>query len=1006
MIWVAKGLINHHQPPFFLCPFHNSTSPGGLIPLPTSNPRASLYLSQFLAPSPALSPQQVGFFQFLLLNLAVNGATAIFCSNFVIFFPKKFRTVIMDIISSPVTAKDREEKPNFLVEITNTEKQLLSLIHAKGLLRSDVQDLYCKICSSYERVILNDYGLVELQDIEFSLWKLHYRHINEFRKRIKKTSIDSDSAMHTMSQSDDHVEGFKSFLLKAAEFYKTLITKIRSHYGLPEESLMNGRSGISTEPKKLQKWQFLCHRFLVCLGDLARYRELCGKSVKSSNWSAAASYYLEATMIWPDGGNPQNQLAVLATYVGDDFLALYHCIRSLAVKDPFPDAWNNLILLFDRNRSCSLPSLSSEDQFDFLKPSERSYGRTTAIPEHDSSNMWSLIIRTLSFFFIKSSLEHFPSSFASTMKELDSVLTLYDTKLKAMSESYQLLDSSRTGPFRFLQVVAVLIFIFHNIINSREKEGREHPDLMQMALTATFIFMGRLVERCFKTNSVLSCPILPAVLVFVEWLTTVLDEAEAFGLDEKTRSAMSYFFAAFVDLLRLLKVKSSISSSEKTALWEDYELRGFAPLTQIHGLLDFSWEHTNDFESGIGIRASRTIDAAMKIAKRANGSFKWIVYDSSAKTFYTTEENVISGRKETEKLESRKVHGKSVVVEEEEVILFKPLTRYNSAPLYTNGRDPGSPKGMEDQTVAADECLRRATSVLIAQSQAQGHPSDFHSDLSNFRHGKGFKQQEPPTQTSQPPFSEGTISAGPPSLNAWVLDKEKIRSGFRQELRPIEESVSESLNGISISETQESVTCSKSEATTNNYAPPLPSAPLLPEDAAWFSGGVSNRKSVRFIEKPELFYDTPQTSSYSDWPADSQLHYTPPMPGFTGKVPPFRGLSSSEWLRQYRQSRGIDPASGHTWPVNYYAPGSPRDFSGSPLFDQYGIPSVPNTMMYNEAPQLPPGFFHGYQRPMPYGCGAVNELRDDPRPLLQYLKEKEWLLQQDQTLNNHRYMGN
>lgn len=42
------------------------------------------------------------------------------------------------------------------------------------------------------------------------------------------------------------------------------------------------------------------------------------------------------------------QLAVLATYVGDEFLALYHCIRSLAVKEPFPDAQNNLILLLER----------------------------------------------------------------------------------------------------------------------------------------------------------------------------------------------------------------------------------------------------------------------------------------------------------------------------------------------------------------------------------------------------------------------------------------------------------------------------------------------------------------------------------------------------------------------------------------------------------------------------------------------------------------------------------
>lgn len=42
------------------------------------------------------------------------------------------------------------------------------------------------------------------------------------------------------------------------------------------------------------------------------------------------------------------QLAVLAMYIGDEFLALYHCIRSLAVQKPFPDAQDNLTLLFEK----------------------------------------------------------------------------------------------------------------------------------------------------------------------------------------------------------------------------------------------------------------------------------------------------------------------------------------------------------------------------------------------------------------------------------------------------------------------------------------------------------------------------------------------------------------------------------------------------------------------------------------------------------------------------------
>jgi hypothetical protein len=147
-------------------------------------------------------------------------------------------------------------------------------------------------------------------------------------------------------------------------------------------------------------------------------------------------------------------LAVLATYVGDEFLALYHCVRSLAVKEPFPDAWDNLILLFERvrldffphlwliifilntftptsifylgisygvmilqNRSSHLRSLHGEADFDFLKPFERSNVQSELQSSDDFSNcnmlkaehncsvetdLWSLFIRTMSFFFLKS----------------------------------------------------------------------------------------------------------------------------------------------------------------------------------------------------------------------------------------------------------------------------------------------------------------------------------------------------------------------------------------------------------------------------------------------------------------------------------------------------------------------------------------------------------------------------------------------------------------------------
>ncbi|KAI7999304.1 Protein SMG7L [Camellia lanceoleosa] len=103
----------------------------------------------------------------------------------------------------------------------------------KGLLQTEVQDLYLKVRSGYEKIILNNDEGVELQDIEFSLWKLHYKHIDEFRKRIRQTSANSESmnsstllnVANLQSSRDCHKERFKVFLSEATEFYQDLITK-------------------------------------------------------------------------------------------------------------------------------------------------------------------------------------------------------------------------------------------------------------------------------------------------------------------------------------------------------------------------------------------------------------------------------------------------------------------------------------------------------------------------------------------------------------------------------------------------------------------------------------------------------------------------------------------------------------------------------------------------------------------------------------------------------------
>ncbi|KAM7530660.1 hypothetical protein LguiB_034070 [Lonicera macranthoides] len=894
---------------------------------------------------------------------------------------------------APALLEDHKEKKIPFFEVVNVEKLWWALMLSKGLLNKDVQDLYRKARAGYENIILNDHDVVELQEVEYSLWKLHYKHIDEYRKRIRPTSANGTNMQNNI---DIHMEGFNSFLSEAIEFYKKLIIKIRKCCVLPKETFSKkGGGSNSVEIAKLHKFRYAHHRFLVCLGDLARYRELC-KKPDNRKWSVVATYYLEATMVCPESGNPQNQLALLATYVGDDFLALYHCVRSLAVKEPFPDAGDNLVLLFEKNRSSHLPSLSSEAHFDFTKPSERSCLWTNSQGNRNSLNilkmestelssgktdLWPLFVRMISFFFIESSLEDFPCTFASTMRELESLLALDDIKLKTSLESYEHMDSARRGPYRALQIVSTLIFIIHNLAENPESNNQKEK--IHLALNATFICMGRLLERC---NNLDSCRLLGAVLVFIEWLVVILDRAEKYGADEKVGSAILYFFGAFADLLNLLDLKDA--EVDNNAIWEDYELRGFVPISHSHNSLDFSThlEYVENYDSGNECRAHRLFLAAMKIVEKSQ---KWISYDKLREKFYAKEsKNIVDERAEASsslEVKDRYQHkcgpgkehendnpeesqaqpcakGESVTIEEEEVILFRPITRYNSAPIFA---DEMCGENSREQTAPSDECLRRASSLFDAQNRAR--PSN------------PFKQPEYPP-------------AGPPSLSAWVVNRESLNIGkgstrdfTKHELSPIQEIAPQSFTSLSISDSLNgSGHISGPTHDSSSYVAPVPSAPLLPEDAVWFRGNSPN-----FKEADGILGASPLGGYPHRLANPGPLDYSPGLPGFIDGYLPFSGMSSSEWLYNYQNSHNLERGGNHVWPAHLNPLGN---FNGhdTPRFDVF------NRTVYMEGPQLYPG-------PSPYGCGAGTEVRVEQPPLLQYLKEREWQLQRER---GPHYMGN
>ncbi|KDO30571.1 hypothetical protein SPRG_04472 [Saprolegnia parasitica CBS 223.65] len=188
------------------------------------------------------------------------------------------------------------------------------------------------------------------------LWKpCFYKCIESFRRSIRKYAAASNGDRRVREHFFQVSLQFQSFLDSASAYYEKL-----------HDAFAAGPSSDAV----LQS-MFRC---LIFLGDIARYRELHSQKAKK-NFAAAESYYHRALAVMPENGNPHNQLAVLATYVEAETIAVYRYCRSLLVPQPFATAAENLALLFERARQRPLPShlppitstSSPKDKSAFLK---------------------------------------------------------------------------------------------------------------------------------------------------------------------------------------------------------------------------------------------------------------------------------------------------------------------------------------------------------------------------------------------------------------------------------------------------------------------------------------------------------------------------------------------------------------------------------------------------------------------------------------------------------------
>jgi hypothetical protein len=155
-------------------------------------------------------------------------------------------------------------------------------------------------------------------------------------------------------QYKDTTSFYRSYLTEATGFYIGFIIRIHTFFGIVDSFVIEqlqlvwqNQSESCRYSITMPKSEFIpdlikvVYRSLICLGDLARYREIhADKRIR--NWNLAQKFYKLANYIKPECGTAFNQLAVIDSHKGNDFCSIQLYLHSLVASEPFLTALENL----------------------------------------------------------------------------------------------------------------------------------------------------------------------------------------------------------------------------------------------------------------------------------------------------------------------------------------------------------------------------------------------------------------------------------------------------------------------------------------------------------------------------------------------------------------------------------------------------------------------------------------------------------------------------------------
>ncbi|KAG1888250.1 hypothetical protein F4604DRAFT_1085109 [Suillus subluteus] len=281
----------------------------------------------------------------------------------------------------------------------------------------------------YLRLLFVEPFAKESKDAETHLWmQTSYQFISNYKQNVATLDRTLQSAPRHQPRQSNHgpveyrklMQRFRQFLAEEDKFWTQLVTRYQRSFALHEAqhilSVLNiaipddlgvpngsigGHEGVPSSGFGRNQFQFplegntpaptssaeretnlaILSKAIVCLGDMARYRELYNEGggrpragqedgtgparrggrnrrggapgfdsiPRARNYDKAVQCYEQARLLVPSEGNPSHQLAILAFYQNDMFSSLLHYYRALCVRQPYDTASENVKKILNKS---------------------------------------------------------------------------------------------------------------------------------------------------------------------------------------------------------------------------------------------------------------------------------------------------------------------------------------------------------------------------------------------------------------------------------------------------------------------------------------------------------------------------------------------------------------------------------------------------------------------------------------------------------------------------------